>query len=207
MAAGLDAPRCAVNLSARQFSSESLLDDVRASLKRSGLSADALEVEITESVLMSDPDRANLTLQELHELGVHIAIDDFGTSYSSLAYLKRLPAHTVKLDRSFVSGLPADRDDAAITQAVIALSHSLAMQVVAEGVETDAQLDFPRRLGCDQAGLPDWPADARGAARAAAAGTAHTGQPGSLSMNIARRLRVTQSGTHLAPPRCAAIAH
>ena len=149
--AGLDAPRCAVNLSARQFGSVSLLDDVRESLHRSGLGADALEVEITESVLMADPDRANLTLQELHTLGVHISIDDFGTGYSSLAYLKRLPAHTVKLDRSFVSGLPADRDDAAITQAVIALSHSLAMQVVAEGVETDAQLDFLRRLGCDQA--------------------------------------------------------
>ena len=149
--AGLDAPRCAVNLSARQFGSESLLDDVRGSLQRCGLAADALEVEITESVLMSDPERANLTLQELHALGVHISIDDFGTGYSSLAYLKRLPAHTVKLDRSFVGGLPADRDDAAITQAVIALSHSLAMQVVAEGVETDAQLDFLRRLGCDQA--------------------------------------------------------
>ena len=151
MDAGLDAPRCAVNLSSRQFGSESLLDDVRRSLHECGLAADALEVEITESVLMSDPERANLTLQELHTLGVHISIDDFGTGYSSLAYLKRLPAHTVKLDRSFVSGLPADRDDAAITQAVIALSHSLAMQVVAEGVETDAQLDFLRRLGCDQA--------------------------------------------------------
>ena len=151
MDAGLAAPRCAVNLSARQFGSESLLDDVRRSLQQSGLPADALEIEITESVLMSDPDRANLTLQELHALGVHISIDDFGTGYSSLAYLKRLPAHTVKLDRSFVSGLPADRDDAAITQAVIALSHSLEMQVVAEGVETDAQLDFLRRLGCDQA--------------------------------------------------------
>ena len=149
--AGLDAPRCAVNLSARQFGCESLLDDVRRSLQQCGLAADSLELEITESVLMADPERANRTLQELHALGVHISIDDFGTGYSSLAYLKRLPAHTVKLDRSFVSGLPADRDDAAITQAVIALSHSLAKQVVAEGVETDAQLDFLRRLGCDQA--------------------------------------------------------
>jgi diguanylate cyclase (GGDEF)-like protein/PAS domain S-box-containing protein len=149
--AGLEAPRCAVNLSARQFGSESLLDDVRDSLQHSELAADMLEVEITESLLMANPERANLTLNELHALGVHIAIDDFGTGYSSLAYLKRMPAHTVKLDRSFVSGLPADRDDAAITQAVIALSHSLSMQVVAEGVETDAQLDFLRRVGCDQA--------------------------------------------------------
>ena len=149
--AGLEAPRCAVNLSARQFGNGSLLDDVRQSLQQSALAADRLEVEITESLLMADPDRANQTLNELHALGVHIAIDDFGTGYSSLSYLKRMPAHIVKLDRSFVAGLPADRDDAAITQAVIALSHSLAMQVVAEGVETDAQLDFLRRAGCDQA--------------------------------------------------------
>jgi EAL domain-containing protein (putative c-di-GMP-specific phosphodiesterase class I) len=102
-------------------------------------------------VLMADPDRAHRILQQLHALGVHISIDDFGTGYSSLAYLKRFPAQTIKIDRSFVSGLPADRDDAAITQAVIALSHSLGRQVVAEGVETQAQFEFLRRLGCDQA--------------------------------------------------------
>jgi len=101
-------------------------------------------------VLMSDPQRANHTLQGLHALGVRIAIDDFGTGYSSLAYLKRFPAQTVKIDRSFVKGLPLDRDDAAITQAVIAMAHSLGLEVVAEGVETQAQLDFLRRLGCDE---------------------------------------------------------
>ena len=100
---------------------------------------------------MSDPQRASRTLRSLHELGVHIAIDDFGTGYSSLAYLKRFPAQTVKIDRSFVKGLPADRDDAAITQAVIAMAHSLQLEVVAEGVETQAQLDYLRALGCDQA--------------------------------------------------------
>jgi diguanylate cyclase (GGDEF)-like protein/PAS domain S-box-containing protein len=149
--AGCAVPRCAVNLSARQLVSETLVDEVAAALRSTRLDADALEVEITESVLMADPERANRTLQGLHALGVHIAIDDFGTGYSSLAYLKRFPAQTVKIDRSFVSGLPDDRDDAAITQAVVAMAHSLALEVVAEGVETDAQLDFLRRLGCDGA--------------------------------------------------------
>ena len=147
--AGLEAPRCAVNLSARQFTSDTLLDDVLEALALAGIAPGLLEVEITESVLMADPDRAHATLQRLHALGVHIAIDDFGTGYSSLAYLKRFPAQTLKIDRSFVRGLPDDRDDAAITQAVIALSHSLGLQVVAEGVETTAQLDFLRGLGCD----------------------------------------------------------
>jgi len=149
--AGLQVPRCAINLSARQFVTDSLVAEVQQALHAHDLRADALEVEITESVLMSDPQRASHTLQALHDLGVHIAIDDFGTGYSSLAYLKRFPAQTVKIDRSFVSGLPLDRDDAAITQAVIAMAHSLGLEVVAEGVEQPSQLDFLRQLGCDQA--------------------------------------------------------
>ncbi len=149
--AGLQVPRCAVNLSARQLVTDTLVDDVARALADHRLAAEALEVEITESVLMADPERANQTLQALHGMGVHVSIDDFGTGYSSLAYLKRFPAQTVKIDRSFVSGLPQDRDDAAITQAVIAMAHSLGLEVVAEGVETQAQLDFLLRLGCDQA--------------------------------------------------------
>ena len=149
--AGLQVPRCAVNLSARQLVTDTLVDDVARALADHRLVAEALEVEITESVLMADPERANQTLQALHGMGVHVSIDDFGTGYSSLAYLKRFPAQTVKIDRSFVSGLPQDRDDAAITQAVIAMAHSLGLEVVAEGVETQAQLDFLLRLGCDQA--------------------------------------------------------
>jgi EAL domain-containing protein (putative c-di-GMP-specific phosphodiesterase class I) len=109
-----------------------------------------IEVELTESVLMSDPERANGVLRRLHQMGVRIAIDDFGTGYSSLSYLKRFPAETVKIDRSFISGLPGDNDDTAITQAVIAMAHSLGLQVVAEGVETQAQLAALQRLGCDQ---------------------------------------------------------
>jgi len=149
--AWLQVPRCAINLSARQFVTDTLVDEVQRALAEHALDASALEVEITESVLMADPQRASRTLQVLHALGVQIAIDDFGTGYSSLAYLKRFPAQTVKIDRSFVNGLPQDRDDAAITQAVIAMAHSLGLEVVAEGVETRAQLDFLMRLGCDQA--------------------------------------------------------
>ena len=148
--AGLEPPRCAINLSARQFGNESLIKEVQAALSEAVLEAQALEVEITESLLMSDPDRAQQVLLRLHALGVAIAIDDFGTGYSSLSYLKRFPAQTLKIDRSFVEGLPEDRDDAAITQAVIAMAHSLEMRVVAEGVETPAQLEFLKRHGCDE---------------------------------------------------------
>ena len=147
---GLSPPRCSVNLSVRQFSHDAIVDEVRAALDQAGLEAGVLEVEITESLLMTDTGRAQDVMNQLHEMGISIAIDDFGTGYSSLAYLKRFPAKTLKIDRSFVKGLPDDRDDAAITQAVIAMAHSLGMQVVAEGVETQAQLEFLRRHGCDE---------------------------------------------------------
>jgi EAL domain-containing protein (putative c-di-GMP-specific phosphodiesterase class I) len=149
--AGYEVPRVAVNLSARQLVTDTLVDEVAGALAEHRVDASLLELEITESVLMADPERANRTLLRLSQLGVHIAIDDFGTGYSSLAYLKRFPAGSVKIDRSFVGGLPGDRDDAAITHAVVAMAHSLGLQVVAEGVETQAQLDFLRRLGCDAA--------------------------------------------------------
>ncbi|MDO9285730.1 MAG: EAL domain-containing protein [Aquabacterium sp.] len=149
--AGFEPPRCAINLSARQFAGDRLVDDLHDALALAGLESDALEVELTESALMADPDRAQLALRQLQALGVRIAIDDFGTGYSSLAYLKRFPAHTLKIDRSFVSGLPDNRDDLAITRAVIAVAHSLNMQVMAEGVETAAQLAVLRALGCEGA--------------------------------------------------------
>jgi EAL domain-containing protein (putative c-di-GMP-specific phosphodiesterase class I) len=149
--AGLYAPRCAVNLSAHQLASLALIDDIRSALARHRLPPDALEVELTESVLMADPERANGMLQQLHAMGVRISIDDFGTGYSSLSYLKRFPAQALKIDRSFIRGLPADDDDVAITQAVIAMAHSLGLQVVAEGVETAEQLAMLRDLGCDEA--------------------------------------------------------
>ncbi|MBP7914223.1 MAG: EAL domain-containing protein [Vitreoscilla sp.] len=149
--AGLDAPPVAVNLSARQFVSDSLVDDLQEALAIHGVTASDLEVELTESVLMVDPERASQLLRKLHAMGVRISIDDFGTGYSSLSYLKRFPAQAVKIDRSFISGLPSDGDDSAITQAVIAMAHSLGLQVVAEGVETAEQLALLRRLGCDEA--------------------------------------------------------
>ena len=149
--AGLQPPPVAVNLSARQFGDDQLVADIAGALARYEIEPMMLEVELTESVLMADPDRANAVLQRLHTMGVHISIDDFGTGYSSLSYLKRFPAETVKIDRSFISGLPNDGDDAAITQAVIAMAHSLGLNVVAEGVETADQLAMLRRLGCDEA--------------------------------------------------------
>jgi diguanylate cyclase (GGDEF)-like protein/PAS domain S-box-containing protein len=149
--AGHDVPPVAVNLSARQFADSNLAQDFASTIARWNIPPALLEVELTESVLMADPERANEVLQYLHHLGVRISIDDFGTGYSSLSYLKRFPADTVKIDRSFVCGLPTDSDDAAIAQAVIAMAHSLGLKVLAEGVETSAQLDVLRTLGCDEA--------------------------------------------------------
>lgn len=146
---GLCVPRCAINFSVRQFASPSLVSDVRDALETAQLEAEALTVEITESLLMSDPERAKLAVTELHSMGLQVAIDDFGTGFSSLAYLKHFPVQVLKLDRSFIQGLPADRGDAAITHAVLAMAHRLNMKVVAEGVETEAQLRFLRRIGCD----------------------------------------------------------
>ena len=150
-AQGHQVPPVAVNLSARQFASDTLVDDVTAAMAEHGVAPADLEVELTESVLMADPERANHVLRQLHALGVRIAIDDFGTGYSSLSYLKRFPAQTVKIDRSFIKGLPTDADDLAITEAVMAMAHSLGLNVVAEGVETAEQLEALRRLGCDEA--------------------------------------------------------
>ena len=149
--AGLVAPRVAVNLSAWQFTDKDLVSDIGDAMAQYGVGSEEFEVELTESVLMTDPERANSVLQRLHRMGVKIAIDDFGTGYSSLSYLKRFPADALKIDRSFICGLPGDADDRAITQAVIAMAHALGLKVVAEGVETEEQLGLLRALGCDEA--------------------------------------------------------
>ncbi|MEL0169414.1 MAG: EAL domain-containing protein [Pseudomonadaceae bacterium] len=142
-------PRVSVNLSARQFLSRRLAEQVAQVLQDSGLPAQQLELEITEQMLISDLDASRKTLESLHALGVTVAIDDFGTGYCSLAYLKRLPLHVLKIDRTFVSGLPADPNDLAIVEAITLLAHKLDLQVIAEGVESAEQLATLRALGCD----------------------------------------------------------
>jgi diguanylate cyclase (GGDEF)-like protein len=139
----------AVNLSPCQFAEESLVPDIQSALAESGLQGSDLELEITESMVMNDPEQAVATLRRLKDLGVTVAIDDFGTGYSSLAYLKRFPIDSVKLDRSFVEDIPQDVDSMAIAQAIIAMAHTLRLKVVAEGVESEAQVGFLRGEGCD----------------------------------------------------------
>ena len=146
---GLDDFRVAVNLSPRQFTQSELVIDIINILEDSGLPPENLELEITESMVMANPERATAILRELRAVGVHLAIDDFGTGYSSLGYLKSFPVHTLKIDRSFIKDVPADPDDVAITHAIIAMGHSLRLDVVAEGVETAEQLAFLREHGCD----------------------------------------------------------
>lgn len=141
----------AVNISSRLFSRGELDKRVAQVLADTGLPAECLELEVTESAVMDDPDQAQALLDRLRRLGVRLAIDDFGTGYSSLARLKRLPVQKLKLDQSFVAGLPGDKDDRAITRAVIALAHSMEMTVLAEGVERAEQQDYLRELGCDYA--------------------------------------------------------
>ncbi len=140
----------AVNLSALQFKRGNLLETVAHALKRSGLPAEMLELELTESILLQDIDVAIKTLRSLKDMGVKLSIDDFGTGYSSLSYLKRLAVDKLKIDQSFVRDLTEDGDSAAIVRAIIQLGHTLQLTVIAEGVETDAQLAFLRNYGCDE---------------------------------------------------------
>jgi diguanylate cyclase (GGDEF)-like protein/PAS domain S-box-containing protein len=148
--AGLKVPHVAVNLSARQFQQKNLEDNVREVLRETGVAPALLQFEITESVLTKDPDGAVRTLRGLKEAGVMLSVDDFGTGYSSLAYLKRFPLDALKIDRAFISDIVTNPDDAAITLAVISLAHSLKLKVVAEGVETEAQLNLLALYSCDQ---------------------------------------------------------
>jgi EAL domain-containing protein (putative c-di-GMP-specific phosphodiesterase class I) len=115
-----------------------------------GLAAEYLEIEITESVVMQNAPAALATLDKLSRMGIHLAVDDFGTGYSSLSYLKRFPLNTLKIDASFIRDLSRDNNDALIVQAIIALAHSLRLQVVAEGVEDATQLGFLQKFGSDQ---------------------------------------------------------
>ena len=148
---GLVRPTVSVNLSPRQFDGGPLVRTVERAIQDSGLPADALWLEITESALMRDTTSTITILRDLRRIGVHLSIDDFGTGYSSLSYLKRFPVEALKIDRSFTDGLGTEPEDTAIVTAVIGLAHALNLKAVAEGVETAAQLAHLRALGCDGA--------------------------------------------------------
>ncbi|OGT03024.1 MAG: hypothetical protein A2143_05780 [Gallionellales bacterium RBG_16_57_15] len=148
--AGLPDVTVAVNLSARQFQSSDLVDMVRRVIKSSGINPRLLELELTESLLMRNADEAIGVLGRLRSMGVSLSVDDFGTGYSSLSYLKRFPLNTVKIDRSFVNEIVSDPDDASISRTIITLAHGLKLKVVAEGVETEAQMAFLAANHCDE---------------------------------------------------------
>jgi EAL domain-containing protein (putative c-di-GMP-specific phosphodiesterase class I) len=140
----------AVNVSAEQFQYGDLSQVVSDALSASGIDPSLLTLELTESILMVNPERTAEVLGGFRKMGVRISIDDFGTGYSSLAYLKRFPISELKIDYSFVKGVPDDNDDASIVRSIIALAHGLGLSVVAEGVERQDQLEFMRSCSCDQ---------------------------------------------------------
>jgi diguanylate cyclase (GGDEF)-like protein len=148
--AGFPAIPISVNVSSRQFVPGKLLQTIREALGDGGLGGEALAIELTESVIMENPHDTAEMLEAIKHLGLSVSIDDFGTGYSSLSYLKRFPIDELKIDRSFVQGIPGNADDAAIVTAIVAMAHSLGQRVVAEGVETPEQLEFLSRLGCDE---------------------------------------------------------
>jgi EAL domain-containing protein (putative c-di-GMP-specific phosphodiesterase class I) len=148
---GLGHLRLAVNLSARQCQSHGLLAQLDGMLADTGVDPALLELEITESAAMQDPERSRALLQGLRARGIRVAIDDFGTGYSSLSYLKLFELDRIKIDRGFVKDIESDPNDAAIVTATIGMARALGLDVIAEGVETAAQADFLRAHGCDEA--------------------------------------------------------
>ena len=147
---GLNAPRIAVNVSALQLRRKSFVADVRVALGDVEADGEGVDLELTESLLMSDVDESIRKLRELREMGLHMALDDFGTGYSSLAYLSKLPLDTLKIDRSFVHGMTEHADTTSIISTIISLAQGLRLKVVAEGVETEQQAQLLRLLRCDQ---------------------------------------------------------
>jgi diguanylate cyclase len=142
--------RVAVNLSATQFRHQDILQTIRSALSAAGLHGNALEIELTESVLMTNPEESAGILKQLRKMGVSVAIDDFGTGYSSLSYLRRFPIDKLKIDRSFIRDLGVNRTDESIVRAIVSLARCVGLQVVAEGVESAEQLDLVARLDCAQ---------------------------------------------------------
>jgi diguanylate cyclase (GGDEF)-like protein/PAS domain S-box-containing protein len=143
-------PCVAVNLAARQFNQSDFTERIAAIIKETGVIANTLEIEVTESMVMQDPKRTAVILERMKEMGIAVAIDDFGTGYSSLSYLKRFPIDYIKIDQSFVRGLPHDAEDVGIVRAVVALSKTLDVRLIAEGVDKLEQLAFLMHEGCDQ---------------------------------------------------------
>ena len=139
-----------INVSALQFQQPDFVDSVAQALSEVGLEPQWLELELTESILIQDAQEALHRLQALSALGVKLAIDDFGTGYSSLAYLKRFPIGRLKIDRSFIQGLPGDESDAGIVLAIVNMARALHLELIAEGIETEAQRQFMRQVGCEQ---------------------------------------------------------
>jgi EAL domain-containing protein (putative c-di-GMP-specific phosphodiesterase class I) len=142
--------RIAINISARQFHDQDLAQTVIRILEETDLAPQCLTLELTESSIMQNVDFAAGMLRRLKSMGINISIDDFGTGFSSLASLKRLPIDALKIDRSFVRDVTSDPDDAALVNAIITLAHNLRLKVIAEGVETEDQLRFLQLLRCDQ---------------------------------------------------------
>jgi len=147
---GVPTLRVSVNLSASQFRDSGLVNSIRCALDDAGLEARYLEVELTESAVMSDPEKSIAVLEHLSVMGVLVSVDDFGTGYSSMSYLRRFPIDKLKIDRVFIDEIASRPEDASIVRAIVSLAHSLRLKVVAEGVETPAQLDFLRTAGCDE---------------------------------------------------------
>jgi EAL domain-containing protein (putative c-di-GMP-specific phosphodiesterase class I) len=147
---GVPALRISVNLSASQFREAGLVASIRRALDDVGLPARHLEVELTESAVMSDPEQSVAILEQLSAMGVLVSVDDFGTGYSSMSYLQRFPIDKLKIDRTFINEVTSSSDDASIVSAIVSLGHTLKLKVIAEGVETPEQLEFLQMLGCDQ---------------------------------------------------------
>ena len=146
---GLAAVPIAVNCSVRQLQGDLIMRQLRTALDSTRIEPGLLELEITESMMLQDPNHVSAVISDILRMGIKTSIDDFGTGYSSLASLKRLPVSALKLDRTFVKDLPNDTDDAAITRAVLSMARALGLEVIAEGVETSEQADFLQALGCE----------------------------------------------------------
>jgi EAL domain-containing protein (putative c-di-GMP-specific phosphodiesterase class I) len=146
---GAQVPRIAINISAHQFKNNQLIEDVKSSLADADINANHLDIELTESAVMNNVKESIAILNTLKEMGAKISIDDFGTGYSSLSQLKQLPLDELKIDRSFITDIGAENNNDAIVLAIISMAHSLGLNVVAEGVETEKQLNFLKKHKCN----------------------------------------------------------